>query len=478
MNNPIGNGRPMSAPIPPLVDFSDSIGPMVVKELRQGLRTRAFTWAFLFIQALLLLFMLSGFSETNDSRNTAGSFWLLLELALLIVMPFRGLNALHTEVRLNTMELISLTRMSAWRITVGKWLALVSQSVLLAIAVMPYIVLRYFFGGMNVIEELVLLFVVIGLSALLTALMVGLSVVSNFLIRCFFTVPVVISIFSFMGGSIALVTGGSGGPRFNLGGWVWLWAIPTAIFLGYYLLGMAASRIASQAVNYVTIRRVAGFIVFVVSVVLAHLQSTPGYLFLPFFFFTLLGLDALSEHPATVQSVYLPFRRSALTRPLEYLLAPGWFSGTYFVLLLAAILGIAGVVLPDVWSDSGTESMGLVLGFTASALLPLAIMLLSRPGHPQPIVSYCLITIFMGSVSAVIFRFVEDGDIAPIAWLAMILPPVATFVTINHSVEPRDMLTAQGFLVVTILLSVAVVIRKWGKVRTAMEQAQREDLVP
>jgi len=109
----------MSAPIPALVDFSDAIGPMVVKELRQGLRTRAFTWAFLFIQGLLLLFMLSGFSETSDSRNTAGSFWFLLEVALLIVMPFRGLNALHTEVRLNTMELISLTRMSAWRITFG-----------------------------------------------------------------------------------------------------------------------------------------------------------------------------------------------------------------------------------------------------------------------------------------------------------------------------------------------------------------------
>jgi len=143
-----------------LVDFSDVIGPMVVKELRQGLRTRAFTWAFLFVQGFLLLFMMSGFSESSDGRDTAGSFWGLLQFALLIVMPFRGLNALNSEVRLNTMELITLTRMSAWRITYGKWLALVSQSLLLAVAVLPYIVLRYFFGGMNVLAELVTLAVV------------------------------------------------------------------------------------------------------------------------------------------------------------------------------------------------------------------------------------------------------------------------------------------------------------------------------
>jgi len=139
-----------------------------------------------------------------------------------------------------------------------KWLALVSQSLLLATAVMPYIVLRDFFGGMNVIAELVLLFVVIGLSGLLTALMVGLSVVSNFLIRCFFTVPVLIMTISFMTASIALVTGGNGILPFNLGGWGWLAIVPAAIFLSYYLLAMAASRIAPQAVNYVTSRRVAG----------------------------------------------------------------------------------------------------------------------------------------------------------------------------------------------------------------------------
>ncbi len=456
-----------------LVDFSDSIGPMVVKELRQGLRTRAFTWAFVIVQALLLLFMMSGFSEYSDSRATAGSFWVLLQVTLLFVMPLRGLNALNSEVRLNTMELISLTRMSAWRITAGKWLALMSQSVLLAVAVLPYIVLRYFFGGMNVLAEIVLLFVVIGLSGLLTALMVGLSVVSNFLIRCFFTVPVVILTMQFMWASVDRVTRGDGVAPFHLGALGWAAIVPAAIFLGYYLLDMAASRIAPEAVNYVTRRRLAGFVAFLVALAIAHLQGISAYLFYPFFFFTLLALDALSEHPPTVPSVYAPFRRIPLGRVLENFLAPGWFSGMWFVLLLSVLFASAAVLLPDVWTNSGISSEGhgvsLILGFTASALLPLAIMLLTRPAHPQPIVSYCLIAIFMGTISATLIPFVERGEVPALAWLGMVLPPVSTYAALNDALDVEAVLLAEGIQVCVLLFSIAVVIWKWKRLRQGMK---------
>ena len=469
----------MSSPVATLVDFSDSIGPMVVKELRQGLRTRVFTWAFLFIQGFLLLFMMSGFSESSDGRNTATSFWVLLQFVLLFVMPFRGLSALHTEVRLNTMELITLTRMSAWRITFGKWLALFSQSLLLAVAVMPYIVLRYFFGGMNVLAELVILVVVIGLSGLLTALMVGLSVIANFLIRCFFTIPVFLLVMRFMGEAIYRVSRGDGVAPFNLDLLAWAGIVPAAIFVGYYLLDMAASRIAPQAVNYVTRRRILGFVAYQISLLVANAGASEGYLVLPFFFFMLLGLDALSEHPATVQSIYLPFRRNAFTRLFENLLTPGWFSGTWYVVLLGAILLGAGLLFPDAWSASGLSSheevIGLVLGFVASALFPLAIMLLPRSGHPQPIVSYCLITIFMGVLSATLIPLVEHGDIPVLAWLGMILPPVATYATLNDSMDSADIAVVERILGVMIVLCLAIIHWKWAKIRKAMALAQRED---
>jgi hypothetical protein len=189
----------------------------------------------------------------------------------------------------------------------------------------------------------------------------------------------------------------------------------------------------------------------------------------------------LSEHPATVASVYLPFRRRAWTRPFEYLLAPGWFSGTWFILLLGGILLAGALLFPNVWEAAGLGSdekaVGLVLGVIASALLPLAVMLIPRQGNPQPIVSYCLITIFMGTVSSTVIPFVDHGDIPALAWLGMILPPVATYAMLNDSLAMEEVMFVAGITVVVAILSLAIVHWKWGKIRRAMEQARRQDFV-
>ncbi|RFC48859.1 MAG: hypothetical protein DVB23_000385 [Verrucomicrobia bacterium] len=470
----------MKLPESVFTDFSDSIGPMVVKELRQGLRARSFTWAFLFVQLLLLIFMVGGFVESSDSRDTAGSFWFLLQVALLVVMPLRGLNALNVEVKLNTMELISLTRMSAWRITVGKWLALMSQSVLLAIAVLPYIVLRYFFGGMNVVAELVLLLVVIGLSGLVTALMVGLSVVSNFLIRCFFTVPVLILVFRFLGESVYRVSRGDGVAPFNLEWEAWLCIVPAAIFLGCYLLDMAASRIAPEAVNYVTRRRIAALCCFGASLVLSHFWAVPAALLLSFSFLGLFAIDALSEHPPTVSSVYEPFRRLPGGRILETFFAPGWCSGTWFIFLLSALMAVAALLSPQAWISSDLDSAGMsiamILSVTASLMLPLAIMLLSRPTHPEPVVSYCLTGIFLVTIAVSMMPFVERGDLPGLIQLVVLLPPLSIFAIFRESVGSHEPLMFSVVQVLVLLFSVAVVLWKNLRVRRAMAQARREDL--
>ena len=47
----------MTTPLPLLRDFSDRLSPMVVKEMRQGLRTRFFTAALILFHVLLGLLM-------------------------------------------------------------------------------------------------------------------------------------------------------------------------------------------------------------------------------------------------------------------------------------------------------------------------------------------------------------------------------------------------------------------------------------
>jgi hypothetical protein len=301
------------------------------------------------------------------------------------------------------------------------------------------------------------------------------------LVRCFFTIPVLILVIRFMGEAVYRISRGDNPSPFDLSILGWAGILPAAVFLGYYLLDAAASRIAPQAVNYVTRRRVAGLAAFLISVVVAHWTAEAAFLAYPLFFFALLALDALTEHPATVDSVYAPFRRNPLTRVLEHFLAPGWYTGTWFVLLLGVILTIANAVSPGLWrasaSDGSQEVIGIIIGFVASALLPLAIMLLPRERSQQPIVTYCLLVIFMGVISATLIQFVDHGDIPALAWLGMVLPPLSTYAMLRaDSFESPELVTILGILVVLTIVSITIIARKWNKIHLAMRRAQREDL--
>jgi DMSO reductase anchor subunit len=143
----------------------------------------------------------------------------------------------------------------------------------------------------------------------------------------------------------------------------------------------------------------------------------------------------------------------------------------------------ADAISPEVWNASSLgrpeEVAGMVLGFVASALVPLAVMLLARVPSPQPVVTYCLVTIFMGVVSSTVIQFVERGDIPPLAWLGMVLPPVACYASLRpDSLDEVEVSTILGILVVEIFLSVAVIQWKWTKIHAAMQRAQRDELAP
>ena len=150
-------------------DFADWFSPIIVKELRQGMRARAFLGIFLAIQFFMIVCVLISLGDGSHDA-AAGFFWTFIGGAILFAMPLRGLATLNGEMKGNTMELMLLTQLSAWRITAGKWLALVLQTLLLVCAVLPYVVLRYFLGGVNLVDDLAMLgFMLIG-SALATAL--------------------------------------------------------------------------------------------------------------------------------------------------------------------------------------------------------------------------------------------------------------------------------------------------------------------
>ena len=171
-----------------LTDFPDKLSPMLVKELRQGMRARSFTVLFLVFQGVLAFILLTASAVTSSDHSGSFASEVIFSLfagAALFIQPMRGINALSSEITGNTIEMMVLTRLSAWRIVFGKWIAIVSQTALILVTIIPYLILRYFFGGMILAGELVFLALMFLTSMSLTAVMVGLSGNSTKLVRLF-----------------------------------------------------------------------------------------------------------------------------------------------------------------------------------------------------------------------------------------------------------------------------------------------------
>lgn len=143
-------------------DFPSWISPMLVKELRQGVQSGAFAWTFVLLQVAMFVLMTFWLLErsTNDSiqlntnRLFHGWFWVVFGLAAVLVLPLRAAGSMAAERVGNTLDLLRLTRLSSMQIVTGKWLAIMAQVLLLSTAVLPYVVLQYFFGGLDIVSDL------------------------------------------------------------------------------------------------------------------------------------------------------------------------------------------------------------------------------------------------------------------------------------------------------------------------------------
>lgn len=156
-------------------DASDFLNPMLVKEARQGLKSRVFGFSFLLVQGLMVVCMAlqvlqrAGGARGVEETATTVLFWVCVGAPLVMILPVHAINAIYGEHRQNTLPLVLLTRLTPWRLVTGKWLSLMAQAMLIACAVLPCLVLRYFLGGVNVARDLLVLALLLGASALLCA---------------------------------------------------------------------------------------------------------------------------------------------------------------------------------------------------------------------------------------------------------------------------------------------------------------------
>lgn len=173
-----------------LTDFPDKLGPVFVRDLRQGLRTQIFVWAFLLLQAAAIFTLLIdwglvagigldslGISFPSLFTGTVGFlFW--------FVLPLSQFGALQSELgRGRNIELLLCSQLTRWQIVRGKWFVACALSALLLISLLPFFFIRYFIGGVELVENLSQILNMLVSNATMNAIVIGASGFANHLGR-------------------------------------------------------------------------------------------------------------------------------------------------------------------------------------------------------------------------------------------------------------------------------------------------------
>ncbi|HEY5894016.1 MAG TPA: hypothetical protein VIT91_12365 [Chthoniobacterales bacterium] len=366
-------------------DFADWLSPMLVKELRQGMRSKVLTTSLFLLQGLLICNVIAGFGSGGSEVNlrvTNGFFWSILALPLLLILPGSALGSLGNEIKANTLELIFLTRLTSRRIVLGKWIAVMAQAALLAVTVLPYVALRYYMGGVNVTRDLLTVGLMLGLSAMLTAITVALSAFQSKLLRVFIIIGFILLLQSgfYIAALLAFDSGGFAvGGTGRADGLLFLGQFAMALLLIGLMLEVGAARIAPEAENHAgPLRLLVLLLVLVGGFTAMRAPDARWLLILAEAVAGLFCLGALSENIPGVKSLYGPFtRRGVPGKAAALVFTPGWVPGVFFTLLVIGLLGLF-------WQGAGWLRFGAneqdqlrlasFLGFSATLLLPAALI--------------------------------------------------------------------------------------------------------
>ncbi|MEN3943217.1 hypothetical protein WJU23_18100 [Prosthecobacter sp. SYSU 5D2] len=401
-----------------LADFPDQLSPMVVKELRQGLRTRLFGGVMLVLHALMVIITLMG-GATSNASGVRGLMDGLVTLMLCVIFPLCGFSALAGEIKSNTMDMLVLTRLSAGRIVLGKWAAIVVQSLLVTVSLVPYIVARYVYGGSDLLADLGGLASQWLLSAVLTAGVVALSTQKQFWVRALFLVLPLLLVFFFS--FTRFFIGSFSVMMAERHSWLpYVSMIATLSWLIFALLSFGASRIApASSMLPLTKRTVNLGAMFLLAALEWTTSGGAAVSSACSLLVVVASLDAMTDDLRNLPSVYLPFyRRGWWGRLGSWFFAPGWMHGFCYSLLFSAVaMFLAG------WAE-GTEAAANIWLLSCcvwAAVLFGQILAITRTGEylSATFAGLCILAFFSMMASLII----GATDKYDLKWVHYLLPP-------------------------------------------------------
>lgn len=164
--------------------LADNVNPIVVKEVRQGLRTRVF-WLFFTLMLVANLFIsLIFFATANEFSTSSGraafvAFFVALGFVQFFVIPYASYRSMAREAEEETWVLLTLTGIGPRRILAGKLSSAVLQGLLYASAAAPFLLFSYFLNGIDLPTIVVGVVLAVGYQVFLVAVSVSMATLAE-----------------------------------------------------------------------------------------------------------------------------------------------------------------------------------------------------------------------------------------------------------------------------------------------------------
>jgi hypothetical protein len=363
-------------------EFSDRLNPFLVKELRQGLRGKIYLTLFLVLVLVLSVHAISVMDEPTTSRSGATWFNAIVFLTLGVFLPLNGLGAVGEERRGRKIELVMLTRVNARGVVLGKWITGAIQSLTLAAIIAPFIVLRYFSGGVNFVDDLAFL----GFAVCVGLLFSALTLCASAFIRE--GMPVIgalirgaILIGSLWFGLMMAFQFTSMFRHSSIQMYQPMLGALAALVIGApLLLEIAAARLSPEAENHDGVIRLISVLAAAATfgVICAFNNgsgwNTTGAVFFAFILLILANAFTLFTNPVAQLEYRTPFDRfGKVGRRLgKIFLTPGWHAGFAFALIALPVF-VAALWLTSDKPDQERFSLTMLQQWSA-LLWPLALI--------------------------------------------------------------------------------------------------------
>ena len=201
-------------------EFPDWLSPIFVRDLRQGLRARFFVWGFLVLQSIAMLAALVEWAVMELLGTSgigplfSGAFAGITSIVFSLLLPLSLFDALQPELgRGRNVELLLTSQLSRWQIVRGKLLVASALSTLMLTSLLPYFLIRYFLGGVELTTLFGTMFSLLFSNMAMNAIIIGASAFSSYVWRLFIILLLVL-FYNFSSGSYAIrsaIMGGSPG---------------------------------------------------------------------------------------------------------------------------------------------------------------------------------------------------------------------------------------------------------------------------